>query len=70
MRPTDDELRQHLRGTTFPAQRSGLVAAAIAAGGPEGIVENLRALPGDHLFSSAQEIAEAVRPSTQERIEP
>ena len=66
--PTDDELRRYLSDGTFPAERSRLVADAIEAGAPGGLVENLQGLPADHLFGSAAEVASALRPSRQQRI--
>jgi len=66
MRPTDDELRLYLLDATFPAERSRLVADAIEADAPDGLVENLQDLPEDHLFGSVGEVTSALRPSTRQ----
>jgi hypothetical protein len=64
------DVRAYLDRAVFPAERSRLVAEAIAAGAPEEIVEDLRSLPDDHLFGSRAEVADALTPSTRERLEP
>jgi hypothetical protein len=68
-RPTEDDVRAYLGTATFPAERATLVADAMEAGAPDGLVQNLQALPGDHLFQSVAEVTSALRPSRQQRIE-
>jgi len=67
--PTDDDVRQYLGDATFPAQRSTLVADAIEAGAPSGLVQNLQDLPEAHLFGSIAEVTSALRPSRRQRIQ-
>lgn len=67
--PTDDDVRRYLKDAAFPAQRATLVADAIEAGAPSGLVQNLRDLPADHLFGSIAELTSALRPSRQQRIQ-
>jgi Protein of unknown function (DUF2795) len=69
MGPSADDLRTFLADDTFPAERVGLIGAAVEAGAPDSLVSDLRDLPGDHLFGSVVEVASALRPSAQEQID-
>ncbi len=63
-------LSDYLPPSVFPAERTRLVAEAAEAGAPREVLDVLEALPGDHLFDSVAEVAEAAQPSHAQRLEP
>jgi pyruvate carboxylase len=69
--PADIERRaalaQHLGKEVWPADRDTLVATAQESAAPDGVLAQLRRLPGGQQFTNVQEVARALGLGTEQQ---
>lgn len=64
--PTKEEIARHLEPSTFPADRTGILASAEAQNAPEEVLIALRFLPEGVTFNDVSEVWDAVRKGRDE----